>query len=278
MREKTLRGPEGVLVIPEKHCGTAVLTVGGSSGRVDGDRARLLAAHGALAMSIRWFGGPGQPAGPRLVPLETFTDALDRLAPECDRLVIAGTSFGAEAALLVASYDERVDGCIGFAPSAYVWGYVEPDGSQVSHWSYDGRSVPAIPFDVRWTPDTDPPAYVGCYRQSLRTADAATVASATIPAERIGELLLVAGGDDQVWPAADFAERLAARRRSRGLPTDLVTGRDAGHRTLLPGEQPVSAGQAMRRGGTDATNRELGALAWPHVRHLLRLPDRPDRA
>src|SRR5579875_359145 len=132
MREETLTGPDGLLVIPEKQCGTAVLTISGSSGRIEDDRARVLAAHGALAMSIRWFGGPGQPSGPRLVPLETFTDALDRLAPECEWLVIAGTSFGAEAALLVAAQDERVDGCIGFAPSAYVWSYVGPDGLQVS--------------------------------------------------------------------------------------------------------------------------------------------------
>lgn len=271
MREETLAGPEGVLVIPEKHCGTGVLTIGGSSGRVDDDRARLLATHGALAMSIRWFGGPGQPSGPRLVPLETFTDALDRLAPDCDRLVISGMSFGAEAALLVASMDERVDGCIGFAPSPYAWSFIDPDESQVSHWTYGGQAVPAIPFDTRWEPDTDPPAFVGMYRQSLRTAPSETVAAAAIPVERIRELLLVAGGDDQVWPSTDFAERIVARRREHGLDTAYVSLPNAGHRTLLPGEKPVTAGQSMRRGGSEATNRELGRPAWPHVRATLRL-------
>lgn len=29
--------------------------------------------------------------GPHDVPLELFVDALDRLAPECDRLALAGT-------------------------------------------------------------------------------------------------------------------------------------------------------------------------------------------
>ncbi|MFC6704470.1 alpha/beta fold hydrolase [Flexivirga alba] len=272
MREISLTGPEGLLVIPEKHCGTGVLTVGGSSGRIDGDRARLLASHGALAMSIRWFGGPGQPSGPRLVPLETFTAALDRLATECDRLVISGMSFGAEAALLVASYDERVDGCIGFAPTPVAWSFIDPDESQVSHWTRDGRPVPAVPFDTTWEPDTDPPAYVGSYRQSLGVADPETVASAAIPVERIGELLLIAGGDDQVWPSVDFAQRIVARRRDHGLETTFSTLPAAGHRTLLPGETPVSAGASMRRGGNDESNRELGSLAWPHVRRILRLP------
>lgn len=272
MHEKTLHDPEGLLVIPETHCGTGVLTVGGSSGRVDDARARLLAEQGALAMSIRWFGGPGQPSGPRLVPLETFTRALDRLTPECDRLVIAGTSFGAEAALLVASHDERVDGCIGFAPSPFAWSFIEPDGSQVSHWSYGGQPVPAIQFDPTWQPDTDPPAFVGNYRQSLRIADPETVANTAIPVERIDELLLVAGGDDQVWPSVDFAERIIARRQEHGLETTFSTLPEAGHRTMLPGEHPVVAGQSMRRGGTDETNRELGRLAWPHVRRILRVP------
>lgn len=272
MREVSLSGPEGVLVIPEKHCGTGVLTVSGSSGRIDDGRARVLASHGALAMSIRWFGGPGQPAGPRLVPLETFTEALDRLASECDRLVISGMSFGAEAALLVAALDERVDGCIGFAPSAFAWSYVDPDGAQVSHWTRDGEAVPAVPFDLGWRPDADPPAYVGSYHRSLHVADAETLVNAAIRVERIGELLLIAGGDDQVWPSVEFARQIAVRRETRGLTTDLVTLAEAGHRTLLPGETPVVAGRSMRRGGTEEANRELGRLAWPHVRRLLDLP------
>ncbi|RNI19886.1 acyl-CoA thioesterase [Flexivirga caeni] len=232
----------------------------------------MFAAHGALAMSIRWFGGPGQPEGPRLVPLETFIAALDRLAPECDRLVIAGTSFGAEAALLVASYDEKVDGCIGFAPTPVAWSYIDPDGSQVSHWSYGGRPVPAIPFDLSWEPDADPPAYVDFYRQSLRVADAAVVARAAIAVERIGEVLVVAGGDDQVWPSVDFARQIVSRREQHGLPTDAVTLSEAGHRTVLPGEQVVAAGGTFQRGGTDETNRALGRLAWPSIRRILRLP------
>jgi len=272
MREEVLADPEGVLVIPENPCGTGVLTVAGSSGRVDADRARLLASHGVMAMSIRWFGGPGQPDGPRLVPLETFTDALDRLAAECDRLVISGTSFGAEAALLVAAYDERIDGCIGFAPSPYAWSYIDPDGSQVSHWTLGGRPIPAVPFDLSWGPDTDPPAYAGMYRQSVQATGPKTLANAAIPVERIGELLLVAGGDDQVWPSVDFAEQVVTTRQSHGLTTDLVTLPTAGHRTMLPGETSVVAGKSMARGGTEETNRELGRLAWPLVRQLLRLP------
>lgn len=269
MRQETLSDPDGVLVIPEKHCGTGILTIGGSSGRIDERRAQVFAEQGALAMSIRWFGGIGQPAGPRLVPLETFTSALARLAPECDRLLIAGTSFGAEAAALVASYDENVCGCIGFAPSPVVWSYIDPDGSQVSHWSYDGRPIPSVPFDLSWHPDTDPPAFVDYYRQSLRAADPETVANAAIPVERIDEVLLISGGDDQVWPSVDFAEQIVDRRSEHDRETSYVTLAGAGHRTILPGENPIVAGQSMRRGGNEAADRELGRLALPEVQRLL---------
>ncbi|WP_188111210.1 acyl-CoA thioester hydrolase/BAAT C-terminal domain-containing protein [Nocardioides antri] len=123
-----------------------------------------------------------------------------------------------------------------------------------------------MPFCDGWEPDTDPPAYLGWYAASLASADPAVVDAATIPVERIaGRVVLVAGGDDQVWPAADFAAAIAARRDAHGLPTSVVTAPDAGHRVLLPGETPVEGGQRMRRGGTVDADRALGERAWPHV-------------
>ena len=61
----------------ERRIGVAVLA--GSSGRVDVERARLLARHGALALALRWLGGEGQPPGICEVPLETFGAAVDWL-------------------------------------------------------------------------------------------------------------------------------------------------------------------------------------------------------
>ena len=77
---------------------TGVLCLAGSSGRVDADRARLVAGLGAVTESIQWFGGPGQQPAPFEVPLELFQHRIEALARECDRIVVVGTSFGAEAA------------------------------------------------------------------------------------------------------------------------------------------------------------------------------------
>ena len=268
--EQELHHPEGLLVRPEKPCGTGVLVLAGSSGRVDSGRAQLLARHGAQAMAIRWFGGAGQQPGPYEVPLETFLDALDRLAPLCDRLAVMGLSFGAEAALLTAAHDDRVDAVVAFAPSPVVWAGVAEDAEVgttrlTSHWTLDGIPLPFVPFVEGWEPAGTPPAFRDLYVQSL-AAFPDEASRATIPVERIrGDVVVVGGEDDQVWPGADFARAVAARRGQHGLATTEVTHPYAGHRVILPGEGMVSGGTAMARGGTPKSDAELGTLAWPAV-------------
>jgi pimeloyl-ACP methyl ester carboxylesterase len=78
----------------------------------DLDRARILQAGGYDVLAPKWTVSSE-------VPLESFP--LDKLADSNDRLVVMGTSYGAEAALLLGALDKRVDAVIAFAPSAYVW-------------------------------------------------------------------------------------------------------------------------------------------------------------
>ncbi|MGN6300562.1 MAG: alpha/beta fold hydrolase [Angustibacter sp.] len=266
-----LTTPEVVRYRPASHCGTGVLVLGGSSGRIDAARARLLCEHGALAESIRWFGGPGQQPGPFEVPLETFQQRVDDLARECDRVVLVGTSFGAEAALATASVTPVVVAVAAFAPSDVVWAGVTPDGRQTSHWSLRGRPLPFVPFDEAAEPDGDPPSFVPVYEASRRAAPEAVTAAA-IAVERIPEVLCVAGGDDRVWPSVDHAEAIRSRRTAAGRPTILVVDAEAGHRAVLPGEPVVTAGRRMARGGTEDADRRLGAAALPSLLGLLSGP------
>lgn len=236
-----------------------VLLLHGSSGVPDVERARLLTAEGYDVLAPRWFDGRISE-----IPLESFP--LDELAERNDRLVVIGMSRGAEAALLLGTVDPRIDAVVAISPSAYVWPWIE-DELQTSAWTWRGQPLPYVQFALGWEPDDDPPSYTEFYRQSLRAygADADT---ARIPVERFGgDLLLIAGGDDRVWPSIDFAEEIAEARED--LPTRMVTVAAAGHRPLFPGEQPKSGGQWMARGGTEEADRELGALAWRDVRRLL---------
>jgi hypothetical protein len=265
--------PDKRLFVPRDPTGTGVLVLAGSSGRVDEDRAQLLSDHGALALAIRWFGGAGQQPGPFEVPLESFGAALDRLGRDSDRLAIVGTSFGAEAALLTGSRDQRVAAVVAFAPSPVVWGGWT--GTRwTSHWTAAGKPLSYVPFIDGWEPSTAPASYTDLYRLSLEAADAAAAESAAIPVQSIaGELVLVAGGDDRVWPSTEFAARIAARREAHGLTTVVVTNSNAGHRTVLPGEPVVSGGQSMARGGSEKADAELGEQAWPQIVTALRLRD-----
>lgn len=265
-----LSDADGVRFVPDagSTTGTGALVLAGSSGRVDTTRARILAGADVVAESIRWFGGPGQHDGPWEIPLEVFLDRVAALRRDCDRVLVLGTSFGAEAALLTGAWSGEVAAVVAFAPSDVVWAGVTGDGRVTSHWTHDGSPLPFVPFDEDWTPETDPPAFRDLYRRS-RARHADRVAAASIPVERIGELVLVAGGDDQVWPAVDHAEAIRERRAAAGLATTVVTDPEAGHRTILPGEAVVSAGQHMRRGGSEETDRRLGTTAWDQIRRLL---------
>ncbi|GAA1563411.1 acyl-CoA thioester hydrolase/BAAT C-terminal domain-containing protein [Kribbella hippodromi] len=236
---------------------TGVLLLHGSSGVPDLDRARILAAEGYDVLAPRW-------TVRHEVPLESFP--VDELAARNERVVVMGSSWGAEAALLLGAFDARVDAVIAFAPSAYVWGRNLEDGSHASAWTWRGTPLPYVPFDPDWRAEDDPPSYAGLYRRSVLTY-AGEALAARIPVERVRELLLVVGGDDRVWPAGEFAAEIVRGRG--GLETSVVTVAEAGHRAVLPGEEPKAAGQRMARGGTDAADRELGALAWPSVLRVL---------
>lgn len=267
-REEPTTGIEGVRCLPDEPCGTAALVLGGSSGRIDAARARLLAERGVTAESVRWFGGPGQHDGPWEIPLETFLDRVAALRRDHDRVLVAGVSFGAEAALLTGAHSPDVAAVAAFAPSDVVWAGITSEGRTTSHWTLGGVPLPFVPFDPDWEPATDPPAYDGLYRVS-RERFAERVPAATIPVERIPALLLVAGGDDRVWPAVEHATSIRARRTAHGQETAVVTDPAAGHRTVLPGEPVVVAGQRMQRGGTEEADRRLGRAAWAALLRLL---------
>ncbi|MFP5020417.1 acyl-CoA thioester hydrolase/BAAT C-terminal domain-containing protein [Pseudonocardia phyllosphaerae] len=278
--ESRLTDPEGFLAAPASGRPTAaVLVLSGSSGTIETERVRLLAGRGAAALSIRWFGGPGQAPGICEIPLETFGPALDRLAGLADHLGVVGISKGAEAALLLAARDDRIRAVAAFSPTAVAWGNVGPghDGSVRpvrSSWTDAGQPVPFVPYDGTWRPPDDdgPPAFRGLYEQSLDTY-AGLVPAATIPVETItARVLVTGGGDDRVWPSDVFAAQIAERRAANGRETTVVVHRDAGHRILLPGEPvPEPHGMTMARGGEPGTDASIGRDAWPHLVDMFRL-------
>jgi pimeloyl-ACP methyl ester carboxylesterase len=252
---------------PSAPNGTAVLLLAGSSGRVERERADVLSGTGARVRAIRWFGGARQRPTPREVPLELFAEQISSLRQEADRVVLFGTSFGAEAALVTASRF-AVDGVIAAAPSSVVWAGTDGTSSS-SHWTHDGVPLPAVSFDPTWIPDAEPPAFLPLYESSLRVDENATAAARIRVEDITGDVLLIAAGDDQVWPSIHFAGVIEHVRRDAGLKTTIISHPQAGHRMILPGEKAVNGGVTMRRGGTPEADAELGARAWPEIARML---------
>ena len=68
---------DGVVVRPAGlDCATGVLVLSGSSGRVERDRASVLAGAGVTALTYRWFGAPGQPHGIWELPLTEESECV----------------------------------------------------------------------------------------------------------------------------------------------------------------------------------------------------------
>jgi dienelactone hydrolase len=237
----------------------ALLVLGGSSGRVEEHRARLLAGHGIAALAVPWFGAPGLPRTPRRVPLESFLPHLDRLADLAPRIGVLGTSFGAEAALLLGVRDPRIALVAALAPTSVVWQTPDLDDRDRpiddAKWTWRGERVLGVPYVDR--AGRDFPDARSVHESSL--AACPDPAAYAIPVEEItGEVLVSAGGDDRVWPAQRFSEEIVARRRAAGRDTTYVFHRDAGHRVVLPGEDPAPDRPGFPRGGTPEADAEHG--------------------
>ena len=274
VRETTLTDSEGVLLEPDGAT-TGVLVLSGSSGRIETDRCRMLASHGVAAASIRYFGGPGQPDEARLIPLETFDGVLADLHARYQRLVVLGTSWGAQAALLLGTLHPEIDAVVGISPTYVSWAGLSDERPQRSSWTLRGEQVPFVPFDDEAIEeavkeaDGQLPSYCEAYLSALeKYAD--RVPAATIPVERIaGDIVLVAGGGDALWPSVLAAEAVRRRRTAHDLETIVVTHPDAGHRVVLPGEPALPLSQRLAWGGSEAADRELGLRAWPEIAAIL---------
>jgi dienelactone hydrolase len=280
IHEASLSGDlQGYILRPEPRNDWGVVVLGGSSGRGDVGRARLLAAKGATTIALRWFGGEGQVPGICEVPLEGFMQATVRLVDEgCSRIAYVGTSKGAEAALLVATFDPRVDAVVAISPTSVVWANIGPgrDGKewpQRSSWTRNGIALPFVPYDVDASVAQRDSlvCYRGRHEQSLLTYSA-VISDASIPIENArAKILLVAGDDDALWPSDTFAKSIAARLEAAGKRAILINHPFAGHRVLLPGETtPRSSMHA--HGGSDLADSELGKSAWDAILTLLQLP------
>lgn len=176
----------------------AVVAFGGSDGGMNfGDaNGKMIAPYGVAVLGLAYFKAPGLPATLDRIPIEYFVEAVDYLQtlPQVDgtRIGVVSGSRGSEAALLLASSDDRIKSVVVTTPSSVSWGGATTPGSA---WTIHGKDVPFVRLSL---PDST--AQIKRFEAALQDAEA--VKRATIPIETInGPIFLVSAKADQVWPS-----------------------------------------------------------------------------
>ena len=222
-----------------------VLVLGGSDGGLPEATAALLASHGYAALALAYFRAPGLPRELTNIPLEYFARAIAWLRdqPEAagDRILVRGVSRGGELALLLgATYPAAVNGVIAVAPSEMVGPGLTADRrrADLPAWTLHGRPLPA---------------------------------TSSIPVERIdGPVMLVAGGDDRLWPSRYSADTIATRLHDahHRFPVRNLVYEGAGHLIVAPfwpTNLVESADDELLFGGSAAANARANADSWPRM-------------
>jgi dienelactone hydrolase len=264
-----------------------VIVLSGSGGGFDLDKAAVLSRHGFATLALAYFGIAPLPTWLHRIPLEYFEAALTWLSaqPEIDsaRVGILGISRGAELALLLGSTFSQIRAIVAYAPSSVAWaasGRDKSTGEIIPCWTWHGRPVPFAPLPLRgfmWRSAFPvvalkrPVMFRNLFRAGLRNREA--VERAAIPVEKIHwPILLISGGDDHLWPAAEMSEAIIARVQSNGSAhaAEHLHFAHAGHMLRYP-HLPVTARDSRNKhlrgarfsfGGTPAADAEAQTQAW----------------
>jgi dienelactone hydrolase len=278
------RGPHPVAIV-----------LSGSGGGFDVDKAAVLSRHGFATLALAYFGMAPLPTWLHRIPLEYFEAALTWLfaQPEVDsqRAGILGISRGAELALLLGSMFPQIRAIVAYAPSSVAWaasGRDKSTGEIIPCWTWRGKPVPFAPLPLRgfmWRSAFPvvalkrPVMFRNLFRAGLRNREA--VERAAIPVENIrGPILLISGGDDHLWPAAEMSEAIVARLQRNGgaHAAEHLHFAHAGHMLRYP-HLPVTARHSRNKhlrgarfsfGGMPTADAEAQAQAWRRAIVFLR--------
>lgn len=273
---------------------SAVLIVPSSTGLAAVEpQAGLLASRGHDVLIAAYMGEEGLPASLCEIPLEVFGAAMAALRARSDAahfslLAASVSTQGALAALAHGVLD--ADRAAMIAPSSVVWQALAGEAGRppsTSAWTLAGEPMPWVPIAgerilpeligariaEKFTRHPRPSALhmLKAYVPGLRKEE--SVAAATIAVEEINcPLLLMAGEDDQMWPAAEMATAIADRRAQAGRDDEdrLLLFEGAGH-FLRPPISPttVAWNDALFSGGTASANAAAQREGWVALREFL---------
>ncbi len=219
------------------HAPAVVLWGGSEGGDSFSEAAALLASHGIPALALAYFHDPGLPRSLERIPLEYFVNAIRWLRGQRQvdprRVWLVSASRGTEAELLIAAhFPNLVHGVVASAPSSVVNGapHVAGPHGGVPAWTLRGNPIgPGI----------------------------------AIPVHRItAAVILVAGGDDTVWPSFVMAPRIMASLPHNGAVHRYLYYPQAGH-IVLGVPYGAVTNTVLNDGGTVASESAAWSADWP---------------
>lgn len=146
-------------------------------------------------------------------------------------------------ALLIGSLYDSIDKIVGIVPSCFVFSGLGDMRNEASSWMHKGKELTYIslmtPLKKFYLPSLPsgfhiivsrmlkkPTSYRKLYETSVQFSKKQE--AARIKTENfLGELFLIAGDADMVWPSAEMATRIAKKRLP--LETELLIFKNTGH-------------------------------------------------
>ncbi len=275
-------GLVGSLFIPQAEKPLPVIiALGGSSGIFDECKAKLLASSGFVVFALGYFGAEHLPPNLQDIPLEYFEKAFDYVknhpAIDSSQIGLYGFSRGAELALLLGSvFQGSIQAIAAVSPSSVLYGSFSYPISNA--WTYRGEAiVPYAPIVFTSEPNgkekSNPANTRRYYVDGMLQKE--VYESAFIPAEKIvSPLLLISGGDDQMWPSALYCEQILGRLQKAQSPIQRhhLHYPEAGHDINLP-NFPVSESLYCHSysqlwytiGGTRVANAQASRDSWVQI-------------
>ena len=222
-----------------------IITLTGSGGGFSESRAKLLASNGFATFALGYFGAEGLPPNLQEIPLEYFGKTFNWLKSQSfidsSRIGIYGCSRGAELALILGSiFPNSIQSIVAVVPSSVIYPAL---GETNTHaWLYHGKPIAPFAPGPTWksligSKGKDPTDPINTTEIALKSMqDLSNYDDATILVEKIRcPILLISGGDDQMWPSAIYAEQIRERLKEKGgINCCHLNYPKAGHNISIP--------------------------------------------
>ena len=249
--------------------------------------AKIIADHGFASLVLFYSGTKLLPQHLEKIPLEYFFNAFDWIKKkpmiESSKIVLCGGSKGGELVLLLASMRPDIKAVIAVEPSCVLWQGMPYNPWTVFFprpaWLYKGKALPyldhKLDLSIMMKFGTGARQIELCRLYSEVLDDKKNVEKALIEVENInGPVLLIAGKDQQVWPAYRMCRMIEQRLDSLDFnyPVKGLYYENAGHNVTAPDLPPTIdyKYEQIKTGGTHAGNAAAQQHSWNEVIKFLK--------